>query len=426
VRAWGHSLAALTALAALPIGVGTLALRPAWRVGWRERLGATSPRAPGSVWVHGASVGEITAALRLVDRLHKEGHRVVTSTTTLAGREVMRRARPDVPCQLAPLDHPWCVEAALARVEPVALVLIETELWPCWIAAAARRGIRLVLVSARLSDRSFPRYRRLRRILRPALRRFDAIGARTPIDRDRFIALGADPAVVSVSGDLKLEPDREPRPLRADLGAALGDAPLFVAGSTHPGEEAAALEAFAVLARADVAATLVIAPRHIERADEVERTAREAGRPVLRVRRRTALGTERLGAGEVLVLDTLGELASLYAHAAVAFVGGTLAPVGGHNVLEPVLAGCPVLYGPHTQNVRHGIEILEACDAGRRLGSARELGPAVLALLRDPAEASRRGEAGRAALEHHSGSAERAAALVAQAVASPARAGCAR
>jgi 3-deoxy-D-manno-octulosonic-acid transferase len=235
--------------------------------------------------------------------------------------------------------------------------------------------------------------------------------------------LGADPAVVSVSGDLKLEPDSEPRPVRADLGAALGDAPLFVAGSTHPGEEAAALEAFAVLERADVAATLVIAPRHIERADEVERTARDAGCPV---RRRTALGPERLRAGEVLVLDTLGELASLYAHAAAAFVGGTLVPVGGHNVLEPVLAGCPVLYGPHTQNVRHGIEILEACDAGRRLESARALGPAVLAMLRDPAEASRRGEAGRAALQRHSGSAERAAALVARAVASPAHAGCAR
>jgi 3-deoxy-D-manno-octulosonic-acid transferase len=420
VRAWGHSLAALTALAALPVGLGVLALRPTWRVGWRERLGAASPRAPGGVWVHGASVGEITAAARLVDRLRKEGHRVVTSTTTLAGREVMRRARPDVPCQLAPLDHPWCVESALSRVAPAALVLIETELWPCWIAAAARQGVRLVLVSGRLSDRSYPRYRRLGPILRPALRRFDAIGARTPVDRDRFIALGADPAAVSVSGDLKLELDCAPRPARADLEAALGAAPLFVAGSTHPGEEAAALDAFAALEGAGVAAILVLAPRRVERAAEIERAVQRAGRAV---RRRTALGPERLRAGEVLVLDTLGELAPLYAHASVAFVGGTLVPVGGHNVLEPVVARCPVLYGPHTQNVRHAIEILEACGAGQRLTDARALGAAALDLLRDPARARRRGEAGWEALQRHRGSADRAAALVTRAIEASAREG---
>lgn len=420
MRVWGHSLAALTALAALPVGLGALALRPTWRVGWRERLGATAPRAPGAVWVHGASVGEITAASRLVDRLRKEGHRVVTSTTTLTGREVMRRARPDVPCQLAPLDHPWCVGSALSRVAPAALVLIETELWPCWIAAAARRGIGLVLVSGRLSDRSYPRYRRLRPILRPALRRFHAIGARTAADRERFIALGADPAAVSVSGDLKLELDSAPQPARADLEAALGAAPLFVAGSTHPGEEAAALDAFAALESAGVAAILVIAPRRIERADEIERAVRRMGRSV---RRRTALGPERLRAGEVLVLDTLGELAPLYAHAGVAFVGGTLVPVGGHNVLEPVVARCPVLYGPHVQNVRHATEILEACGAGRRLADGRALEAVALELLRDPDLARRRGEAGWQALRQHRGSAERAAALVARALEASGREG---
>ncbi|MDH5567773.1 MAG: hypothetical protein OEY15_14020, partial [Myxococcales bacterium] len=178
MRAFRDSAAALAALVALPVGVAALALRPAWREGWRERIGAEGFPAPGSVWVHGASVGEISAAARLIDRLRERGQRVVASTTTLAGREVMRRSRPDVPCQLAPLDHPWCAEAALARVAPAALVLIETELWPFWIAAARRRAISLILVSARLSDRSYPRYRRLRPLLHSTLGRFDAIGVR--------------------------------------------------------------------------------------------------------------------------------------------------------------------------------------------------------------------------------------------------------
>jgi 3-deoxy-D-manno-octulosonic-acid transferase len=199
----------------------------------------------------------------------------------------------------------------------------------------------------------------------------------------------------------------------------LGAAPLFVAGSTHAGEEHAALDALAAIERSQRAAILVIAPRRVERADEIARLGLRAGRTV---RRRTALGAAPLRAGEILLLDTLGELRGLYAHAALAFVGGTLAPVGGHNVLEPVLEGCPVLYGPHTQNVGHAVEILEACGAGRRLRDASELGPAALALLGDPGEARARGRAGRQALESHRGSAERAAELILAALAADAAA----
>lgn len=410
---WRHSVAALAALAAAPVALPALALRPDWRVGWRERLGAVPRRPPGSIWVHGASVGEILAAGRLVDRLRKEGFPVGASTWTRTGRDVMRRTRPDVPCQLAPLDHPWCVDAALTRVAPAALVLIETELWPCWIAAAARRDIPVVLVSGRLSDRSYPRYRRLAPIVRPALRRLTAIGARTAGDRERFIALGAVPERVGVSGDLKLEPDAAPRPAAPDLTAALGDTRLIVAGSTHPGEERAALEALAEVERAGLAAALVLAPRHLERTGEVEGEARAAGRSV---RRRTRLGEAPLRSGEVLVLDTLGELASLYPHADVAFVGGTLAAVGGHNVLEPVLARRPVVYGPHTANVRQAVEILEASGAGMRLREARDLGTTAVAWLRDPKASRARGEAGYRALEQHRGAAERAACLVLEAL----------
>jgi 3-deoxy-D-manno-octulosonic-acid transferase len=423
LRAAFHSVAAVAAVVAAPVVAGALVLRPGWRVGARERLGgvglggagpgAGASAASGAVWVHGASVGEILAATRLVDRLREANHSVVTSTQTLTGRGVMRVARPEVPCQLAPLDHPWCVERALARARPAALALIETELWPCWIAAADRRGIPVVLVSGRVSDRSFARYRRVRPLVGRMLRRLEAIGARTPEDAERFAALGAPPGSVVVSGDLKLDGVELPRPPAADLDRALGGAPLFVVGSTHPGEERAALAALRAVEDAGLRAVLLLAPRHQGRVSEVERIARGEGRPV---HRRTDLPRAPLRPGEVLLLDSVGELASLYARADAAFVGGSLAPVGGHNVLEPVFCGRPVLFGPHTQNVGHAVDILECCGAGRRVADAGDLGRAVVELLADPAAARARGERGRDALDRHRGSAERAARLVESAV----------
>ncbi len=418
-----HSGAALSALIAAPIGAGLLAVRPSWRAGLAERIGS-APRCPrGAVWIHGASVGEILAATRLVESLRKDGHTVITSTVTVAGRDVMRRLRPEVPCHLAPLDHPWCVDAALERRAPTALVLIETELWPCWIAAAERRGIPVVLVSGRLSDRSYPRYRRIGGLAARTLERIRAIGARTAVDRERFISLGAEPSRVTVSGDLKLEVEATPRPAPADLEQLLSKQPVWIAGSTHPGEEGAALAAQGEVERAGLSVRLVIAPRHPERAGEVARVVRSTGR---RPRRRSRLGVEPLARDEVLIVDTLGELASLYGLAELAFVGGSLASIGGHNVLEPVLARRPVLYGRHTHDIRHAVDILQASGAGIRLIDARELGDAVIELLRDPVESRRRGEAGWHALQRHRGSAERAAILIGEALESagpPGRAG---
>jgi len=429
--------AALAALALAPVAAGALGLRPRWRRGLGERLGRAPAAAPGAVWVHGSSVGEALAAARLVDRLRKHGRRVVASAFTPAGRDALARRLPDVPCHLAPLDHPWCVAAALRRVRPAALVLIEGELWPGWIAEARRRGVPVVCVSGRVSDRSYRRYRRLERWVGRTLRRIEAIGARTLEDRDRFIALGADPERVWVTGDLKLALEDAPRPLAPDLARALGDTPLVVAGSTRRGEEAAALEALSRIERFGLASALVLAPRQMRRVDEVLRLARAAGRTA---QRRSELGGEarlragesgrrlcagesgrrlragesgrRLRAGEVLVLDTLGELAAVYGRAAAAFVGGSLVPQGGHNVVEPVLAGCPVVYGRHTGNVRHAVELLERCGAGRRVDDAVELGFAFARALRDPEGARARGEAARRTLTAHRDSAERAAELV--------------
>jgi 3-deoxy-D-manno-octulosonic-acid transferase len=410
-----HSLAAAEALLALPLGAGALALRPAWRHGLRERLGATPRPEPGAVWVHAASVGEVQAARRLLRALDERGHSVFASATSLPGRALLHASLGRERSSLAPLDHPWCAAAALARVRPRALVLVETELWPAWIAAAEGRGIPVVLVSGRVSDRSLPRYRALRPWVARALRRIARIGARSSLDAERLLALGAPRERVRVTGDLKFEAP-SPRPLAGDLARVLGSSPLLVAGSTHPGEERAAASALAACERAGVAAALVVAPRRPGRAPAVEQELREAGRATRR-RSRIAPGDPPLAPGEVLVLDGLGELAAVYPRATAAFVGGTLAGVDGHDLLEPAFAGVPVLFGPGTDAAREAARVLEASGAGRRVADAAELARAAADWLGDPAAARASGARGRAALAAHRGSAARSADLVEEALA---------
>jgi 3-deoxy-D-manno-octulosonic-acid transferase len=392
-----------------------LLLRPSWRRGLRERLGARPRLAPGAVWVHGAGLGELRAAAALVGRLRAGGHRVCTSATGLRAREAARAAHPEVPCHLAPLDHPWCVEAALARVQPAALVLLEAELWPGWIAAAHRRGAAVLVLSGRVSERSLRRQRSLRRFLAPTLARVDAIGARTEADAERFCLLGAPPERVVVTGDLKLDAlDLPPPALADDLARILGEVPLLVAGSVYREEEEAALAALEHVEGEGLEAALALVPRRPERAGEILRRVRRTGRAC---RLRSQAGAAPLAPGEVLVVDSLGELAGLYARAAVAFVGGSFVRIGGHNLLEPVAAGRPVLFGPHTAEVEHAVCLLEGCGAGRRLAAPAQLGPAFAEWLRDPQAARARGEAGRAALLAQRGSAARSAKLVEAALA---------
>ena len=406
----GHSVAALTALLGAPVlGAAALA-RPRWRQGVAERLGAhpAAHSAERPIWVHGASVGEIRAALPLLDALAARGHAVVASTMTTTGRAVARVARPALATGLAPLDHPWTVARALARVRPKALVFIETELWPSWVRAAHERGIPALVVSARLSERSFARWQRLGGALRPTLGRYRAIAARSEADAARFVALGAPSERVSVGGDLKL--DAAPAGAAAPaLAALLGDVPHVVAGSTHEGEEAAALGALGAAERAGLGAALVIAPRHPERFARAAEIVAQAGRPL---RRRSTPGSGALAAGEVLLLDTLGELASLYAGARIAFVGGTLVPVGGHNVLEPARAGCPVLFGPHVESTRDSAALLLAAGAAQSVPDARALAAAVVEALAQPAEAKARGARGAAALAAHRGASARSVELI--------------
>ena len=412
-----HSFAALTALGLSPLLAVALLVRPSLRKHFGERLGRlTDALASGEapIYVHASSVGEAKAAVRLIERLEADGLPVVATSSTLAGRRVFHRDRPHGDVHLIPLDHPWTVEAFLRRARPSLSVLIETELWPSWIAGCARHDVPVVVASGRLSDRSFPRYRKLRRLLRPTLARVEAVGARTELDAERFIELGAPEARVRVTGDLKLDPPPNQPALSIDLIRALADTPVVIGGSTHEGEEAALLDAMATAEKAGHAFVLVLAPRRVARCGEVVGLARAAGRRVLR---RSELEGRRLVPGEVLVLDTIGELPALYATASISFVGGTLAPVGGHNLVEPVHAGCPVLFGPRIENVRKTVEILAIGDAGRRVANADALAGELVSAFDDPEACRVRGEIGRESLRAHNGSVEQTRMLIKEVIA---------
>lgn len=412
----GHSVAALSAAVGLPAYACALALRPSWRPGWRQRLGAIQASTAGGVWVHAASIGETRAALPLLRALLDRGDRVVLTHTRAAALEISTAelsdpllpaparaghpARPGhladpidpVARSLAPLDHPWAVARALDRVAPRTIVLIETELWPNAIRQAADRGVALGVASASISERSFGRYRRVRAIVRPWFERLAFVAARSDSDAERFLALGVRPARVRTTGDLKLDACDEPEPLPRAIAASLGAAPLFVAGSTHEGEERAVLRALRACERRNVAARLAIAPRRTARCEDVARQIERAG---FRVRRRTSWGVAPLGADEVALIDVTGELRSWYAAATLAFVGGTLADVGGHNPYEPLLQGALVVHGPSVHSVAQAVAAIRDCGAAEPVANDEELAEVALRWLEKPAEA--RARAARAA-----------------------------
>ncbi|MFK7894314.1 MAG: 3-deoxy-D-manno-octulosonic acid transferase [Myxococcota bacterium] len=407
-----HSVAAFSALALAPLLAGAYCLRPSFRAGAGARLGRGPFRhedPTSRVWLHASSVGEAKVACRLADALEASGHALRATTMTQTGLELFERDRPGLRSSYAPLDHPWCVEPVVRRGNPKLSVLIETELWPSWVGACARHDVPVVVASGRLSDRSFPRYRKARSLIRGTLGRIDAVGARTDLDAERFVELGVPEARVRVTGDLKLDPPEEQPALAIDLIRALADVPAVVGGSTHQGEEAALLDALQAAEKAGHGFVLVLAPRRIERAEELVRLCQSKQR---RVYRRTQLEGRHLVPGEVLILDSFGELAAMYATASIAFVGGTLANVGGHNVVEPLHTGCPVLYGPRTENVRKVVEIIEVGGAGTRVETPEALAQAVVTTFDDLEASRQRGELGRERLAEHRGSVARTVDLI--------------
>jgi 3-deoxy-D-manno-octulosonic-acid transferase len=388
----------LALLAALVVGVPWWLFRIAatqkYREGLRERLGMIRPelirlsRERPVIWVHAVSVGEVLAISRLVKTLDAAlpGYFIVISTTTRTGQALARERFGAERVFYCPLDLPWAVRTYLKALQPRLLVLAETEFWPNLLSTCYRRGIPVAVVNARVSDRSWPRYRRLRRLWRPFLSRLSRVLAQSETDADRLLAIGCLPQRVTVAGNLKFDVRiAEEADATRLLKAIAGGLRLVVAGSTLDGEEAALLEAWPRLLEADPQLAMVLAPRHPERFAAVAALLDKSG--VAWVRRsdwRAQLeGTiQPLKPGTIVLLDTIGELASVYSLASVAFVGGSLIPAGGHNPLEPAQFGVPIVMGPNYANFRAITEDLLAHQAVR-VAAREELAAVLIELLQD-------------------------------------------
>ena len=380
------------------------------------RLGRLEPGLPAEprCWIHAVSVGEAITAVPLVHAIRRRWPdlSIVLTTVTATGAQVVAdRLGGVVTHRYFPLDLPGPVRRALDGVRPRFFIGMETELWPNFLFALAARGIPSMIANGRISDRSFRRYRLVRRLLARVLHRVSVFAMQSEEDARRIVALGAPPDRVVVTGSLKTEaaPDDPGACHRwADvLGLRPGER-VWVAGSTHRGEEAIVLDAFARLRARFPELTLLIAPRHPDRTAEVEDLVRERGlTPV----RRTALPAAR-GRDAVILLDPVGELAQLYGAAEIVFVGGSLTPNGGHNMLEPARSARPVLFGPHTTNFRESAALLLVAGAAEMVPDGPALESAAAALLADADRARAMGERGRAAVVARQGGVDATLALV--------------
>ena len=408
-----YSLGLYALLPFLPLRLLYRGLRnPAYLRGWPQRLGFLGRRPPaGGVWVHAVSVGEVQAAAPVVEALLARGEGVVLTTMTPTGaRQARRLFGEGVFHAFLPYDLPGAGRRFLAAVRPRLGVIMETEIWPNLLAACRRAGVPVVLANARLSARSARRYARVGALVRPALQGLEAVLAQGRDDARRFRALGVPPARLRVTGNLKYDLRLNPSALEEGelLRSRWGDRPVWIAASTHEGEEAAALAAHRRLRQALPQALLVLVPRHPER---FARAAQLCARAGLEVARRSRGEVPQAGTA-VYLGDTLGELPALYAAAQVAFVGGSLVPVGGHNLLEPAALGLPLLCGPHVFNFAEIARRLRRAGALRVVADAGELASEVEWLLRDPVLRAARGEGGRALVEREAGAAARVLAAL--------------
>jgi 3-deoxy-D-manno-octulosonic-acid transferase len=413
----------LALLAALGVGAPWWLFRMAttqkYREGLLERLGlvparfrkphAGSDRQCSVIWVHAVSVGEVLAVSRLVNTLDAAlpGYRIVISTTTRTGQRLARERFGAERVFYCPLDLPWAIRAYLDALQPRLLILAETEFWPNLLSGCFRRGISVAVVNARISDRSWPRYRRLRRLWQPILSRIRRVLAQSKIDGERLKAIGCPPERVSVAGNLKFDVRAaEEAGATRLLKTLAGELRLVVAGSTLDGEEAALLEAWPSLLKADPKLALVLAPRHPERFGIVAAQLERSGIPWGKRSDWRSQPAEPLKPGQIVLLDTIGELASVYSLASVAFVGGSLIPAGGHNPLEPAQFGVPIVMGPHYVNFRAITEDLIAHDA-ICITKKENLAKALVDLLCDRTQAKAMGERAKQVFASQAGATDR-------------------
>ncbi len=387
-----------------------------YRTGYRERFGGVAPREGDApcVWVHAVSVGEMNLIRPLIAGLAeaRPDWEVALSTATNTGRAMAEKLYPGRRAFYYPLDFSCAVARTLRRIRPSLILLVELEVWPNFLAAAARRGVPVVVVNGRLSERAFGRYRLIRPLVGRWLRRVSRFCVQSDATAERLKALGAPAERVTVTGNMKFDsaPADQDR-LKAELqtlAASFGlgsDEPVLMGGCTWQGEDEALLAIYQRLNAQTPSLRLVLAPRQADRFGPVEQLIRRAGLPCIR---RTALKEGKQGEpGAVVLLDTMGELARVYGLATLVFVGGSLIPHGGQSTIEPSAHAKPVLFGPHTANFRDVNEQLLAHGAARRVADAAELEAALSDLLAHPDAAAAMGQKAREVVETNRGATRR-------------------
>jgi 3-deoxy-D-manno-octulosonic-acid transferase len=392
----------------------------------RQRLGflpiTFNVDAEESIWIHAVSVGEALTARALAADLKTRYPRLrlFLSTTTIAGQHVARRSLSDVDAVFYfPFDWTFSVRRTLRLVRPRLFVMMETEIWPNLLRECRLRGVGTVMINGRISRRSYRRYRLVRPLFRRVLGDVDRFCVQSEESTRRLVALGADPSHVTVTGSLKFDSlelpaaivhgKRRERVLR--FFRLSPNRTVLIAGSTMRGEESAVLGAFGKIKATTPSALLVLAPRHPERFAEVERLAREAGFVTIK---RSELPIDAEPRADVVVLDTIGELAQLYQVGTAVFVGGSLEDHGGHNILEPAIFGKPIVFGPHMQNFKEIADAFVANDAAIQVQTERELNTALLGLVTDPVRRARLGAAARALVEANRGAKTKTLAVIAE------------
>lgn len=419
-----YALYNLLLLLASPVIFIILVAKRRCRRGLPARLGLRLSRPGGKdssepvIWIHAVSLGEVVAVAPLARALNERfpQYRIIVSTVTETGREAVEQRLAGVAeHRYAPLDFPWVVARVVDCWQPRLYLFVETELWPNLLRLLERRKIPTILVNGRLSTRSYERQRTglVRPLYRLMLRSISCCLMQSERDARRMIDLGADPARVRRTGNIKFD---QPVPHNAPAGSSLSRASLavatherlFIAGSTHAVEEEQLLNCYQQVSREVPSLVLALAPRHIERAAQVEALIRDAGLPVLR--RSMIAGGEAAAPGSgprVIILDSRGELAWFYKEAVVAFVGGTLVPVGGHNLLEPAVWGKPVFFGPYTDHCAEVADLLIAAEGGLRVESGNDLARHMMAVLKDEPRLARMGQAARQVVQENHGALQR-------------------
>ena len=378
-----------------------------------------------SIWIHAVSVGEVLTARALLEELRERypRHRIFLSTTTITGHQVARNNLQYLDeVFYFPFDFGFIVRRTLRLVKPRLFIMMETELWPNLLRACRDAGVKTLLVNGRISSRSYPRYRLARPFFRHVLLHVDRFCMQSEESARRIVEIGADPTRVVVTGSLKFDSLEAPGVSTAiDRGRnrvlryfrVSADRPVIIAASTLKGEEEPLLEAFGRIRATRPTALLIIAPRKPERFDDVERLAKRAG---WNVARRTELPVDADPRHDIIVLDTIGELAQLFQVGTVVFVGGSLVDAGGHNILEPAVFGKPILFGPHMQNFAEIAHAFLDKGAAVQVHDSRALETSLLELLDDPVRRAGLGAAARALVEANRGARGRTLAAIAQLV----------